>query len=150
MIRRPPRSTLFPYTTLFRSCEVACRPRLAADEPHDEGATAGRVLRHDGPVLGELEPHYAGRLALDPDRVHEHVQGHPGAARAVAAAARVAARCYLLDVHVLLVHADDGEPEADPLIVAGRHARQRGLARADDVPSRSDEMGEVEIGRAHV
>src|SRR3712207_6954066 len=26
MIRRPPRSTLFPYTTLFRSiiCEVAC------------------------------------------------------------------------------------------------------------------------------
>src|SRR3712207_8360877 len=22
MIRRPPRSTLFPYTTLFRSCEV--------------------------------------------------------------------------------------------------------------------------------
>src|SRR2546422_7290202 len=74
MIRRPPRSTLFPYTTLFRSCEVACRPRLAADEPHDEGATAGRVLRHDGPVLGELEPHYAGRLALDPDRVHEHVQ----------------------------------------------------------------------------
>src|SRR2546426_9333021 len=24
MIRRPPRSTLFPYTTLFRSCVVAC------------------------------------------------------------------------------------------------------------------------------
>src|SRR3712207_6996108 len=23
MIRRPPRSTLFPYTTLFRSCQVA-------------------------------------------------------------------------------------------------------------------------------
>src|SRR2546422_11159550 len=25
MIRRPPRSTLFPYTTLFRSAAVACR-----------------------------------------------------------------------------------------------------------------------------
>src|SRR3712207_261030 len=25
MIRRPPRSTLFPYTTLFRSCEWAGR-----------------------------------------------------------------------------------------------------------------------------
>src|SRR2546429_4620389 len=25
MIRRPPRSTLFPYTTLFRSCSVATR-----------------------------------------------------------------------------------------------------------------------------
>src|SRR2546430_7838011 len=40
MIRRPPRSTLFPYTTLFRSCSVgrlacgtrtpACRPRRSA------------------------------------------------------------------------------------------------------------------------
>src|SRR6476620_10276857 len=26
MIRRPPRSTLFPYTTLFRSCRPAVRP----------------------------------------------------------------------------------------------------------------------------
>src|SRR5438477_3506144 len=26
MIRRPPRSTLFPYTTLFRSTELARRP----------------------------------------------------------------------------------------------------------------------------
>src|SRR3712207_7861379 len=29
MIRRPPRSTLFPYTTLFRSVPVLLRPRLA-------------------------------------------------------------------------------------------------------------------------
>src|SRR5574339_799420 len=28
MIRRPPRSTLFPYTTLFRSAGPACRARL--------------------------------------------------------------------------------------------------------------------------
>src|SRR2546430_12380461 len=26
MIRRPPRSTLFPYTTLFRSCSASVRP----------------------------------------------------------------------------------------------------------------------------
>src|SRR3989442_12064695 len=26
MIRRPPRSTLFPYTTLFRSLCAACKP----------------------------------------------------------------------------------------------------------------------------
>src|SRR5256885_16102995 len=39
MIRRPPRSTLFPYTTLFRSGLTACSrvlfppgPRLAATE----------------------------------------------------------------------------------------------------------------------
>src|SRR2546427_7669933 len=30
MIRRPPRSTLFPYTTLFRSEEVQAIARLAA------------------------------------------------------------------------------------------------------------------------
>src|SRR5258708_31412745 len=30
MIRRPPRSTLFPYTTLFRSIEIAAGNPLAA------------------------------------------------------------------------------------------------------------------------
>src|SRR3712207_7847391 len=30
MIRRPPRSTLFPYTTLFRSLLVACAVACAA------------------------------------------------------------------------------------------------------------------------
>src|SRR5215470_6351704 len=38
MIRRPPRSTLFPYTTLFRSCPrrahaVPCLP-APRDDPH--------------------------------------------------------------------------------------------------------------------
>src|SRR5260221_9090824 len=28
MIRRPPRSTLFPYTTLFRSEESSCRRKI--------------------------------------------------------------------------------------------------------------------------
>src|SRR5258708_20935490 len=28
MIRRPPRSTLFPYTTLFRSCDQGGIPRV--------------------------------------------------------------------------------------------------------------------------
>src|SRR5256885_13280575 len=51
MIRRPPRSTLFPYTTLFRSragrCHrrrpgrftgsfVSCRPNAATDRPQVE------------------------------------------------------------------------------------------------------------------
>src|SRR2546422_1893433 len=33
MIRRPPRSTLFPYTTLFRS-----RPELPVSSHHESGA----------------------------------------------------------------------------------------------------------------
>src|SRR2546422_4513531 len=39
MIRRPPRSTLFPYTTLFRSHDVGRRP--ARDVPR-------RRARHEG------------------------------------------------------------------------------------------------------
>ena len=35
MIRRPPRSTLFPYTTLFRSVAIPTDARLAADNEID-------------------------------------------------------------------------------------------------------------------
>src|SRR2546425_11522360 len=38
MIRRPPRSTLFPYTTLFRSPGDSCAPHRPAD-----GERAGAV-----------------------------------------------------------------------------------------------------------
>src|SRR2546422_3942488 len=51
MIRRPPRSTLFPYTTLFRSArnraasrvapDAAGREPLAARETHTETHTTG-------------------------------------------------------------------------------------------------------------
>src|SRR2546427_4473380 len=33
MIRRPPRSTLFPYTTLFRSRALSARPASAPGSP---------------------------------------------------------------------------------------------------------------------
>src|SRR4051812_49829835 len=33
MIRRPPRSTLFPYTTLFRSCNSDCAPSTNISAP---------------------------------------------------------------------------------------------------------------------
>src|SRR2546425_10614883 len=36
MIRRPPRSTLFPYTTLFRSQEVDPSPRRHDDDAWSE------------------------------------------------------------------------------------------------------------------
>src|SRR2546430_12300281 len=51
MIRRPPRSTLFPYTTLFRSQSVhlvphdgAAHPRLVLDDRFDRGAF---LLQHE-------------------------------------------------------------------------------------------------------
>src|SRR3712207_8823021 len=54
MIRRPPRSTLFPYTTLFRSAEALAgvEEHLAPGEVREDGS--GGV---DGRV--PLEPHEA-------------------------------------------------------------------------------------------
>src|SRR2546421_6267954 len=52
MIRRPPRSTLFPYTTLFRSL---VRPPLRGAQPGPRGpghARPGGAVRLDG-----LHPH---------------------------------------------------------------------------------------------
>src|SRR2546430_5207042 len=41
MIRRPPRSTLFPYTTLFRS---VCRVTAVCIPPHGFSVTTGQSL----------------------------------------------------------------------------------------------------------
>src|SRR5260221_10214456 len=46
MIRRPPRSTLFPYTTLFRSVDAAAKALHVAG-PREQGLLLG-------PVLGEV------------------------------------------------------------------------------------------------
>src|SRR5258708_32971423 len=43
MIRRPPRSTLFPYTTLFRSRTVAFAEVVTVGEMTVEGVTAQRA-----------------------------------------------------------------------------------------------------------
>src|SRR2546430_8259525 len=48
MIRRPPRSTLFPYTTLFRSQPVLAAVRRTDVIPA-RAASAGIVLHGDGP-----------------------------------------------------------------------------------------------------
>src|SRR5436305_9059992 len=83
MIRRPPRSTLFPYTTLFRSSD------LAAAVPH---ALATARVRADRPLglfrseehTSELQsrPHLVCRLLLEkknecfPDIRQDGVGGH--------------------------------------------------------------------------
>src|SRR5690349_21881247 len=47
MIRRPPRSTLFPYTTLFRSVRrhAAARQHLPRADPRAQDAAARRAVR---------------------------------------------------------------------------------------------------------
>src|SRR5256885_13266815 len=43
MIRRPPRSTLFPYTTLFRSVRARRPPAARDDHLRDRGGDRGRI-----------------------------------------------------------------------------------------------------------
>src|SRR3712207_6938614 len=52
MIRRPPRSTLFPYTTLFRSAEA-----------HGEQGGRGERQQHEAPVPPSGDQHEEGRGA---------------------------------------------------------------------------------------
>src|SRR5258708_16045339 len=63
MIRRPPRSTLFPYTTLFRSC----RERV-----HGVTVVHLHIIRHVGRMYERgvtVQPEY--RLARTSDRRSE-------------------------------------------------------------------------------
>src|SRR5258708_16372414 len=55
MIRRPPRSTLFPYTTLFRSLLDGGRVACDAD-PNEVAKIYHRLLFGGGPVNGAGVP----------------------------------------------------------------------------------------------
>src|SRR2546422_5218391 len=65
MIRRPPRSTLFPYTTLFRSGRIAHR--------QDEPAAVGRGgVGEDGMIPGGQRLSRSG-LRVEPHEVRAAV-----------------------------------------------------------------------------
>src|SRR5258705_9185972 len=54
MIRRPPRSTLFPYTTLFRSLiELAAKYRLPTVYPNSGHVARGGLISYGPSVIGE-------------------------------------------------------------------------------------------------
>src|SRR3989442_15956224 len=89
MIRRPPRSTLFPYTTLFRSVEFAAAhiviERVAEDEvtgrAHQEALGTGRERL----VLFVLGSHFVEhvRMHVGDEEIHppvvievEELEGH--------------------------------------------------------------------------
>src|SRR3712207_7679764 len=69
MIRRPPRSTLFPYTTLFRSLLLAVSDsRVGRCNGSNPLATGGSGLLY-GPSASTPWPH---RLSLRRGRSEEH------------------------------------------------------------------------------
>src|SRR2546427_4585190 len=71
MIRRPPRSTLFPYTTLFRSPQLPGGERRRDDQcprrrPRARSRADPRLWRHRGHVVAD-----GGRASEGP-RSEEH------------------------------------------------------------------------------
>src|SRR3712207_9264646 len=64
MIRRPPRSTLFPYTTLFRSAVL------------DVDTIRARVLRDDEELLHPALHQVLGIVHHFPDRPRHEVAAH--------------------------------------------------------------------------
>src|SRR2546422_5175665 len=90
MIRRPPRSTLFPYTTLFRSFSRHEPPHIRGydDHGHKERPTKNRAhrrhLRRGGPVkrseehTSELQSrlHLVCRLLLEKKKKRSRHSSH--------------------------------------------------------------------------
>src|SRR5687768_14262787 len=75
MIPRPPRSTLFPYTTLFRSLWIRVRDPQASRRFYTTIAPhAGLRLTHDEPERVQLSgPDYSFSLVRDERPLTEHV-----------------------------------------------------------------------------
>src|SRR5256885_11928793 len=65
MIRRPPRSTLFPYTTLFRSQDQRDQGGPRSDQPRTEGSKRPRR----GGAQADQGRDPEGRGARDPEEV---------------------------------------------------------------------------------
>src|SRR3712207_7302920 len=75
MIRRPPRSTLFPYTTLFRSrylSEVPLDPRLRATPEMREAVEGAEVVVSVSPSHVVRPVMAEAARTMRPDRSEEH------------------------------------------------------------------------------
>src|SRR6266536_4884178 len=80
MIRRPPRSTLFPYTTLFRSCRSgSTRSACRCDR---SGSACGRSEEHTSELQSRVE--LVCRLLLEKKKtntkhttLHKKTKSHP-------------------------------------------------------------------------
>src|SRR3712207_9456183 len=74
MIRRPPRSTLFPYTTLFRSIPIADVIQRQRNTYRRLAPWPGLSGSNDGPALPTSRRADRSGLDVRPQGVSAHVQ----------------------------------------------------------------------------
>src|SRR3712207_7204065 len=76
MIRRPPRSTLFPYTTLFRSDRLAFAVTEGIAEERvwlDPGIGFGKTVEHNLELLRRLDEIVADRKSTRLNSSHANI-----------------------------------------------------------------------------
>src|SRR2546422_3514884 len=96
MIRRPPRSTLFPYTTLFRSAEG--RPRTPT-------ARAGGARRGSGAAVGtgwRVAPRLGDRKSTRLNSSHGYIS------YAVFCLKKKKKNGKLTSIHIYIAQSEDG------------------------------------------
>src|SRR2546422_5447808 len=102
MIRRPPRSTLFPYTTLFRSKRKSFfwrsndrSPTERASPEHDpsDAANHGRSEEHTSELQSRL--HLVCRLLLEKKKKIDRPTKKPWSANRIR-------RAYIANIHSIL------------------------------------------------
>src|SRR3989454_10784068 len=127
MIRRPPRSTLFPYTTLFRSLVLEPRER---EEPHD----------HERPDRDHRPPaRDRGWIRRGPRQHEDSPRKRPEEAHHQKAEGG--------DRHVVF-HEPPGVEEPEQMVVEDVELEQRRRSPGrEHVPRRRDEQEQGRTGR---
>src|SRR2546429_6174349 len=156
MIRRPPRSTLFPYTTLFRS-KTKARPALSEDA---RGAcqSSWRCRRKDPPQSQNQRRrgrHWPRRSHRRPCRRHAVValnDGTPQVGALYIAPSYRPRRCATMPFSMTSNDHTGATLATNPFTLADVLAivRERGWLTTDPTPEIDAWCGHAEIGRAHV
>src|SRR2546422_8053797 len=136
MIRRPPRSTLFPYTTLFRSVRVLEHELRDLGRRLDAFERAHRTGPFGGPVHAgcvELHDPFGIRQAAVPDGVVLRIE---------------LLNLHTLDhgiqrVRTLHQHVERLLNRAEPVRAGDYHRLRRPAARGRERPGRSHGIGDV-------
>src|ERR1039458_5290446 len=129
MLRRRPRSTLFPYTTLFRSIPTQCSARALRASCQEHWAVTGEFQ-----VYGDLS------ATAHPEVLLLHLHSLPALLGAIL---QWVITIEFFEIKILLVRTEDGKTPGNFLVVSERYPRESGFARTDDIPPGSNQVNHV-------